>query len=61
MIAEAQIIERLLDHTVTQRRIYYGVSWNDYLRLLGELGDGSRLRLTYAEGVLEVMSPFIRA
>jgi len=57
MIAEAQIIERLLDHTVTQKRTYYGVSWDAYLRLLDELGDGSRLRLTYNRGVLEVMSP----
>lgn len=57
MIAEEQIIERLFDHTVTQRRTYYGVTWDAYSRLLDELGDGSRLRLTYAEGVLEVMSP----
>lgn len=57
MIAEAQIIERLFDHTVTQRRTYYGVTWDAYLQLLDELGNGSRLRLTYAEGVLEVVSP----
>ncbi len=60
MIAEAQVIERLLDHTVTQKRIYYGVSWETYLRLLDELGDGSHLRLTYNRGVMEVMSPKAR-
>lgn len=57
MIAEAQVIERLLDHTIAQKRIYYGVPWETYLRLLDELGEGSHLRVTYVEGVIEVMSP----
>ncbi len=34
-----------------------GVSWNQYEDLLTKLGDRSRYRVTYLEGVLEIMSP----
>jgi len=34
-----------------------GVSWNQYEDLLTKLGDHSRYRVTYLEGVLEIMSP----
>ncbi|HEY5870623.1 MAG TPA: Uma2 family endonuclease [Candidatus Tectomicrobia bacterium] len=34
-----------------------GVSWQQYESLLVKLGDSSRYRVTYLEGVLEIMSP----
>src|SRR4030095_6865052 len=34
-----------------------GVSWNQYEDLLTKLGDRPRYRVTYLEGVLEIMSP----
>lgn len=40
------------DHTV-----YLRASWRDYLRLDKSRGDGRRPRLTYSDGVLELMSP----
>ncbi len=33
------------------------VSWEDYDRLLAELGDSNRVRVSYDEGRLEIMSP----
>jgi Uma2 family endonuclease len=41
------------DHFVQLR----GVSWADYERVMKIRGDGSVPRLTYEEGVLELMSP----
>ncbi len=41
------------DHVV----ILSGLTWEDYERLLALRGDHSAPRLTYVEGVLEIMSP----
>lgn len=40
-----------------QRFITSGVSWQQYEVLLAELEDRNRYRVTYLEGVLEIMSP----
>jgi Uma2 family endonuclease len=42
---------------VDQRVYLHGVSWEDYERLLEVRGDDPRVRMTYLEGVLEIMSP----
>lgn len=40
-----------------QRVILYGISWETYERLLADLADRSLPRLTFDQGVLEIMSP----
>lgn len=35
----------------------HGVSWSDYLRVLAIRGEHSAPRITYLEGVLQIMSP----
>jgi Uma2 family endonuclease len=41
----------------TQRVILSGVTWQTYKQLLTELGDRRTSRLTYAQGILEVIMP----
>lgn len=36
------------------------VSWNQYESLLAKLGDNSHYRITYLDGVLEIVSPSLR-
>lgn len=40
-----------------QRQLISGVSWEQYEALLNELGDSPRYRVTYLDGLLELMSP----
>jgi Uma2 family endonuclease len=40
-----------------ERFITTGVAWHQYEGLLAKLGDSARYRVTYLEGVLEIMSP----
>lgn len=40
-----------------QRQIISGVSWERYEALLDDLGDSLRYRVTYLDGVLELVSP----
>jgi Uma2 family endonuclease len=42
---------------IGQHIILYGISWETYERLLADLVDSSAPRLTYDQGVLEVLSP----
>lgn len=42
---------------VDQRVFLSGVRWEDYERLLEVRGDDPGVRMTYLEGVLEIMSP----
>ncbi len=42
---------------VDQRVYLSGVSWEDYERLLAVRGDDAGVRMTFLEGVLEIMSP----
>jgi Uma2 family endonuclease len=41
----------------TQRVILSGVTWQTYKQLLAELGDRRTSRLTYTQGILEVIMP----
>lgn len=40
-----------------QRQLISGVSWEQYEALLDDLGDSPRYRVTYLDGLLELMSP----
>jgi Uma2 family endonuclease len=40
-----------------ERLLLSGVSWQEYEKLLAHLGDSSRYRVSYLEGILEIMSP----
>ena len=40
-----------------QKSIITGVSWEDYELLLNLLEDSSRYRISYLDGILEIMSP----
>jgi Uma2 family endonuclease len=40
-----------------ERFMTTGVSWQQYEYLLAQLADTSRYRVTYLEGVLEIMAP----
>ncbi|HET6251803.1 MAG TPA: Uma2 family endonuclease [Tepidisphaeraceae bacterium] len=48
----------LLDHIalLDDHTVLHGVSWDDYERVLEEIGDGST-RVTYCDGSMEIMSP----
>ncbi len=37
-----------------------GVSWTQYLALLNQLGDRPGFRITYLDGILEIMAPSLR-
>jgi len=39
-----------------EHAVFHGVSWEDYERILEEIGNGST-RVTYLDGVMEIMSP----
>ena len=39
------------------RLTLYGVSWEEYEQLLGELGDDYHVRISFNDGQLEIMSP----
>ncbi len=57
MLVESHVLDRLTAHATAEKHIYYGVSWDTYLQLLGDLGDNRSVRLTFNRGVLEIMSP----
>jgi Uma2 family endonuclease len=40
-----------------QRMLIYGVNWQQYEQLLNHLGDNSSYRITYLNGMLEIMAP----
>lgn len=47
-------------HAAEQRVVIHNISWKTYERLLVEMGESRACRLTYDEGTLEIMSPFIQ-
>lgn len=58
MVAAAEVLESLEDDGMVDHVVHlYGVSWDDYLRILAMRGDKSGPRITYLEGTLEIMSP----
>ncbi len=43
-----------------ERRLVHDMRWDEYEQLLEELGDDYVVRISYAEGVLELMGPLYR-
>jgi Uma2 family endonuclease len=37
------------------------VSWSEYKNILAELGENRNSRISYSQGVLEIMAPITRA
>jgi Uma2 family endonuclease len=52
-----QFHDRVQQGAGEQRIVLEGVSWETYRRLAAELGESRNVRLTFAEGELEIMSP----
>jgi len=46
--------------TAPQRLVLYGVSWDEYTRMLRAFADRPGHRLTYDRGTLEIMSPLFK-
>lgn len=40
-----------------ERLLLSGVSWEEYEKLLAHFGDSAKYRVSYLEGILEIMSP----
>jgi Uma2 family endonuclease len=57
MVSLQDLSERLQADDPEERQIISGVSWEGYESLLNELGDSLRYRVTYLDGVLELVSP----
>jgi Uma2 family endonuclease len=49
--------QSVLPKELEQRIVIQGISWNTYEQLLADLADRSVPRLTFDQGVLEIMSP----
>jgi hypothetical protein len=45
-----------VQHPAEQRLVLYGVSWQEYSRMLRALAERPSLRLTYDRGALELMT-----
>lgn len=43
-----------------ERRVLEDINWEEYKQLLAELGDGYAVRISFAEGSLELMAPLYR-
>ena len=62
----ASQLETLIDEQALQsqdpedRYLTTGVSWQQYEMLLAQLGDRPGFRVTYLDGVLEIVSPSLR-
>lgn len=56
-------LNRLIDEQTLQERdpedryVTSGLQWQDYEVLLDKLGDNAKVRVTYLDGVLEIVSP----
>lgn len=57
MVALTDLVERLQAEDPEERQTISGVSWSGYETLLQDLGDRSRYRMIYLDGMLELMSP----
>ncbi|HEY0323867.1 MAG TPA: Uma2 family endonuclease [Pyrinomonadaceae bacterium] len=57
MLVESHVLDHLTANATAEKHYYYGVSWDTYLQLLGDLSDDKSVRLTFSRGVLEIMSP----
>jgi Uma2 family endonuclease len=57
MVLLQELSEILQAQDPEERQIITGVSWENYEALLNDLGDNLEYRITYLDGVIELMSP----
>ncbi len=57
MVLLQDLSEQLQAEDPEERQMISGVSWERYESLLNDLGDSPQYRVTYLDGVLELMSP----
>ncbi len=57
MVLLQELSELLQAEDPEERQIITGVSWESYEALLNDLGDSLEYRVTYLDGVIELMSP----
>ncbi|GCL43077.1 Uma2 family endonuclease [Dolichospermum planctonicum] len=55
-----ELSELLQAEDPEERQTITGVNWNNYEALLNDLGDSLQYRVTYLDGVIELMSPSLR-
>lgn len=58
-MAPTRIASPAAERTEDQRVTLYDVSWDDFERILEIRGDQAGVRITYLEGVLELMTPSV--
>lgn len=57
MLLLPELSELLQAEDPEERQTITGVNWNNYEVLLNDLGDSLQYRVTYLDGVIELMSP----
>jgi Uma2 family endonuclease len=57
MVSLKELPVQLTAEDPEERRMISGVNWQDYEAVLAYLGDSPQYRVTYLDGVLELMSP----
>ena len=57
MLLLEEISELLQAEDAEERQTITGVNWENYEALLNDLGDSLQYRVTYLDGVIELMSP----
>lgn len=57
MLLLPELSELLQAEDPEERQTITGVNWNNYEALLNDLGDSLQYRVTYLDGVIELMSP----
>jgi len=57
MLLLPELSELLQAEDPEERQTITGVHWNNYEALLNDLGDSLQYRVTYLDGVIELMSP----
>lgn len=57
MLSLPELSELLQAEDPEERQTITGVNWNNYEALLNDLGDSLQYRVTYLDGVIELMSP----
>ncbi|MFN9615533.1 MAG: Uma2 family endonuclease, partial [Dolichospermum sp.] len=57
MLLLPELSELLQAEDPEERQTITGVNWNNYEALLNNLGDSLQYRVTYLDGVIELMSP----
>ncbi|MFM5901425.1 MAG: Uma2 family endonuclease [Dolichospermum sp.] len=57
MLLLPELSELLQAEDPEERQTITGVNWNNYEALINDLGDSLQYRVTYLDGVIELMSP----